>query len=109
MQPLAIRLRAARKRRVAESEMEVHAALTAAEQEADRMGKTALVDFEAARQWPLAHRDATLRAHTVTISADGSRVVALDGNQAWVYSLRLPPDPEARGPELFAASAARGD
>jgi hypothetical protein len=48
MQPLAIRLRAARKRLVAESEMEVQAALTAAEQEADRIGKTALVDFVAA-------------------------------------------------------------
>jgi hypothetical protein len=48
MQPLAIRLRAARKRLVAESESEVHAALAAAEQEADRLGKTALVDFEAA-------------------------------------------------------------
>jgi hypothetical protein len=48
MQPLAIRLRAARKRVVAESEMEVHAALTAAEQEADHVGKTALVDFVAA-------------------------------------------------------------
>lgn len=48
MQPLAIKLRAARKRLVAESEQEVHAALTAAEQEADRVGKTALVDFEAA-------------------------------------------------------------
>lgn len=48
MQPLAIRLRAARKRAVAETEQEVHAALTAAEQEADRVGKTALVDFEAA-------------------------------------------------------------
>jgi hypothetical protein len=48
MQPLAIRLRAARKRVVAESEQEVHAALTAAEQEADRVGKTALLDFVAA-------------------------------------------------------------
>jgi len=48
MQPLAIRLRAARRRLVAESETEVHAALSAAEQEADRVGKTALVDFEAA-------------------------------------------------------------
>jgi hypothetical protein len=48
MQPLAIRLRAARRRLVAESETEVHAALSAAEQEADRIGKTALVDFEAA-------------------------------------------------------------
>jgi hypothetical protein len=48
MQPLAIRLRATRKRMVAETESEVHAALTRAEQEADRVGKTALVDFEAA-------------------------------------------------------------
>ena len=48
MQPLAIRLRATRKRLVAETETEVHAALTAAEQEADRVGKAGLVDFEAA-------------------------------------------------------------
>jgi hypothetical protein len=48
MQPLAIRLRAARRRLVAESESEVQAALSAAEQEADRVGKTAMVDFEAA-------------------------------------------------------------
>jgi hypothetical protein len=48
MQPLAIRLRASRKRLVAENETEMHAALTAAEQEADRVGKTGLVDFVAA-------------------------------------------------------------
>jgi hypothetical protein len=48
MQPLAIRLRATRKRLVAETETEVQAALAAAEQEADRVGKTGLVDFVAA-------------------------------------------------------------
>jgi hypothetical protein len=48
MQPLAIRLRHTRKRLVAESETEVQAALAAAEREADRIGKTGLVDFQAA-------------------------------------------------------------
>jgi immunity protein Imm1 of predicted polymorphic toxin system len=48
MQPLAIRLRATRKRLVAETEAEVQSALAAAEQEADRVGKTGIVDFQAA-------------------------------------------------------------
>jgi hypothetical protein len=47
MQPLAIRVRA-RKRIVAETEADVHAALTVAEQEADRAGTLGLVDFQAA-------------------------------------------------------------
>ncbi|HTU66486.1 MAG TPA: Imm1 family immunity protein [Steroidobacteraceae bacterium] len=48
MQPLAIRFRAARKRIVAETEAEVQAALSTAEQEADRAGTMSLVDLEAA-------------------------------------------------------------
>jgi hypothetical protein len=47
MQPLAVRVRA-RKRIVAESASELHAALTVAEAEADRSGTMGLVDFEAA-------------------------------------------------------------
>lgn len=48
MQPLAVRLRAARKRLVVETEADVHAALTTAEKEADQAGTMALVDFQAA-------------------------------------------------------------
>lgn len=48
MQPLAVRLRAARRRLVAENEADVHAALTTAEQQADAAGSMALVDFQAA-------------------------------------------------------------
>lgn len=48
MQPIAIRLRTQRQRLVAESEADVHAALTRAEQEADSAGSLALVDFQAA-------------------------------------------------------------
>jgi hypothetical protein len=75
MQPLAIRLRAARKRVVAESEQEVHAALTAAEQEADRVGKTALVDFEA---------------------ANGNRLSMLIGRAETSMSWRYPGDEDPR-------------
>ena len=48
MQPLAVRLRASRRRLVAENEADVHAALTTAEGEADAAGSMALVDFQAA-------------------------------------------------------------
>jgi hypothetical protein len=75
MQPLAIRLRAARKRVVAESEQEVHAALTAAEQEADRVGKTALVDF---------------------VAANGSQLSMLVGRAETVLSWRYAGDAEPR-------------
>jgi len=84
MQPLAIRLRAARKRIVAESEMEVHAALTAAEQEADRLGKTALVDFEA---------------------ANGSQLSMLLGGAETALSWRYAGDEEPRFLSLGDASA----
>jgi len=85
MQPLAIRLRAARKRVVAETEMEVHAALTAAEQEADRVGTTALVDFEA---------------------ANGSRLSMLIGSAETVLSWRYAGDEEPRFLSLGDANAA---
>jgi hypothetical protein len=85
MQPLAIRLRAARKRIVAETEMEVHAALTAAEQEADRVGKTALVDFEA---------------------ANGSRLSLLIGSAETMLSWRYAGDEEPRFLSLGDANAA---
>lgn len=75
MQPLAIRLRATRKRLVAETETEVHAALTAAEQEADKVGKTGLVDFEA---------------------ADGSTLSMLVGSAETLLSWRYPGDKEPR-------------
>lgn len=48
MQPLAVRLRASKRRLVAENESEVHAALTTAEREADAVASMALVDFQAA-------------------------------------------------------------
>jgi hypothetical protein len=48
VQPIAIRLRASRRRQVAESELELHAAIAAADREADVTGKLAIVDFEAA-------------------------------------------------------------
>ncbi len=48
MQPLAVRLRATRRRLVAENEAEVQAALITAEREADAAGSMALVDFQAA-------------------------------------------------------------
>jgi hypothetical protein len=48
MQPLAVRLRATRRRLVAETEADVHAALSTAEQAADAAGSMALVDFQAA-------------------------------------------------------------
>jgi hypothetical protein len=84
MQPLAIRLRAARIRVVAESEQEVHAALTAAEQEADRVGKTALVDFEA---------------------ANGSRLSMLIGREQTTLSWRYAGDEEPRFLSLGDANA----
>ena len=84
MQPLAIRLRAARRRVVAESEQEVHAALTAAEQEADRVGKTALVDFEA---------------------ANGSKLSLLIGRAETVLSWRYAGDEEPRFLSLGDANA----
>lgn len=86
MQPLAIRLRASRKRLVAESETEVHAALTAAEQEADRVGKPGLVDFEA---------------------ANGSTLSMLIGGAETVLSWRFAGDAEPRFLSLGDA-AARG-
>lgn len=48
MQPIAIRLRASRRRLVAESELELHAAITSADREADETGKLSIVDFQAA-------------------------------------------------------------
>ena len=48
MQPIAVRLRASRRRLVAESELELHEAIAAADREADETGKLAIVDFEAA-------------------------------------------------------------
>ena len=48
MQPLAIRLRAARKRVVAESESDMLAALVNAEQTVDQSGNLAFLDFVAA-------------------------------------------------------------
>ncbi len=48
MQPLAVRLRAIKRRLVAETEADVHTALTAAEGAADAAGSMALVDFQAA-------------------------------------------------------------
>jgi hypothetical protein len=48
MQPLAIRLRATRKRFVAESESEMLAALATAEQVVDQSGSLAFLDFMAA-------------------------------------------------------------
>jgi hypothetical protein len=48
MQPLAVRLRASKRRLVAETEADVHAALNNAEREADAAGSMALVDFQAA-------------------------------------------------------------
>jgi len=84
MQPLAIRIRAARKRLVAESESEVHAALTPAEQEADRVGKTALVDFEA---------------------ANGSRLSMLVGRADTMLSWRYAGDAEPRCLSLGNANA----
>ena len=48
MQPLAVRLRATRRRLVAETEADIHAALTTAEGAADAAGSMALVDFQAA-------------------------------------------------------------
>jgi Immunity protein Imm1 len=84
MQPLAIRLRSARKRVVAETEQEVHAALTAAEQEADRVGKTALVDFEA---------------------ANGSRLSMLVGRAETMMSWFYPGDAQPRYLSLGDANA----
>jgi len=84
MQPLAIRLRASRKRLVAETESEVHAALTNAEQEADRVGKTALVDFEA---------------------ANGSQLSMLVGSADTVLSWRYAGDEEPRFLSLGDANA----
>jgi hypothetical protein len=46
--PIAVRLRGARRRRVAESEVELHEAIAAADREADETGKLSIVDFEAA-------------------------------------------------------------
>lgn len=85
MQPLAIRLRGARKRAVAETEQEVHAALTAAEQEADRVGKTALVDFEA---------------------ANGSKLSMLIGRAETMLSWRYAGDEEPRFLSLGDSNAA---
>jgi hypothetical protein len=48
MHPIAVRLRASRKRIVAETEADLHAAIAAADKEADDTGIMALVDFEAA-------------------------------------------------------------
>jgi hypothetical protein len=84
MQPLAIRLRAARKRVVAESETEVHSALTTAEQEADRVGKTALVDF---------------------VAANGSQLSMLVGRAETVLSWRYAGDEEPRFLSLGDANA----
>lgn len=84
MQPLAIRVRATRKRLVAETESEVHAALTRAEQEADRVGKTALVDFEA---------------------ANGSRLSMLIGSAETMLSWRYAGDEEPRFLSLGDATA----
>lgn len=84
MQPLAIRLRATRKRLVAETESEVHAALTRAEQEADRIGKTALVDFEA---------------------ANGSRLSMLVGSAETLLSWRYAGDADPRYLSLGDATA----
>jgi hypothetical protein len=84
MQPLAIRLRAARKRVVAESEQEVHAALTAAEQEADRVGKTALLDF---------------------VAANGSQLSMLVGRAETTLSWRYAGDAEPRFLTLGDAGA----
>lgn len=84
MQPLAIRLRAARKRVVAESEMEVHAALTAAEQEADRIGKSALVDF---------------------VAANGSQLSMMVGGAETTLSWRYAGDTDPRFLSLGDASA----
>ena len=84
MQPLAIRLRAARKRVVAETEQEVHAALTAAEQEADRVGKTALVDF---------------------VAANGSQLSMLVGRAETALSWRYAGDEEPRFLTLGDANA----
>jgi hypothetical protein len=85
MQPLAIRLRAARKRVVAETEMEVQAALTAAEQEADRVGKTALVDF---------------------VAANGSQLSMMVGGAETTLSWRYAGDDEPRFLSLGDADAA---
>lgn len=85
MQPLAIRLRAARKRVVAETEQEVHAALTAAEQEADRVGKTALIDF---------------------VAANGSQLSMLVGRAETVLSWRYAGDEEPRFLSFGDANAA---
>lgn len=84
MQPLAIRLRATRKRLVAESETEVHAALTAAEQAADRVGKTALVDF---------------------VAANGSQLSMLVGSADTTLSWRYDGDDEPRFLSLGDANA----
>jgi hypothetical protein len=48
MQPLAVRIRALRRKLVAENERDVHDALMLAEREADASGIMALVDFQAA-------------------------------------------------------------
>jgi Immunity protein Imm1 len=48
VQPIAVRLRASRRRLVAESERELHEAIAAADREADETGKLAIVDFQAA-------------------------------------------------------------
>jgi len=74
MQPLAIRVRS-RKRIVAESESELHAALTIAEEEADRAGTMGLVDFEA---------------------ANGNRLSMLVGGEETALSWRYPGDTEPR-------------
>jgi hypothetical protein len=74
MQPLAIRVRS-RKRIVAESESELHAALTVAEEEADGAGAMGLVDFEA---------------------ANGNRLSMLVGGEDTALSWRYPGDTEPR-------------
>jgi hypothetical protein len=74
MQPLAIRVRS-RKRIVAESESELHAALTVAEEEADRAGTMGLVDFEA---------------------ANGNRLSMLVGGADTALSWRYPGDTDPR-------------
>lgn len=84
MQPLAIRLRAARKKLVAETETEVQAALTVAEQEADRVGRPALVDFEA---------------------ANGSQLSMLVGSAETMLSWRYAGDAEPRFLSLGDANA----
>jgi hypothetical protein len=48
MQPLAVSIRAIRRKLVAENERDVHDALMQAENEADASGSMALVDFQAA-------------------------------------------------------------